>query len=129
MWSPCCPIKGVPFAYLAVSGALRGLGSEFEAAARVHGSGRVATAKILAALIAPACWSAFAIVFAESVSDFAVAATLANDAHFPVATYTLYDAVDSFPVRFPVAAAVGWVLMAMAGLALLVQTRALRGRS
>ena len=122
-------IKGVPFAYLAVSGALRGLGSEFETAARVHGAGRVATAKILAALIAPACWSAFAIVFAESVSDFGVAATLANDAHFPVATYTLYDAVDSFPVRFPVAAAVGWVLMAMAGLALLAQTRALRGRS
>lgn len=122
-------VKGVPFAYLAVSGALRGLGSEFETAARVHGAGRVATAKILAALIAPACWSAFAIVFAESVSDFGVAATLANDAHFPVATYTLYDAVDSFPVRFPVAAAVGWVLMAMAGLALLAQTRALRGRS
>ena len=122
-------IKGVPFAYLAVSGALRGLGSEFETAARVHGAGRLATAKILAALIAPACWSAFAIVFAESVSDFGVAATLANDAHFPVATYTLYDAVDSFPVRFPVAAAVGWVLMAMAGLALLAQTRALRGRS
>lgn len=122
-------IKGVPFAYLAVSGALRGLGSEFETAARVHGAGRMATAKILAALIAPACWSAFAIVFAESVSDFGVAATLANDAHFPVATYTLYDAVDSFPVRFPVAAAVGWVLMAMAGLALLAQTRALRGRS
>lgn len=122
-------IKGVPFAYLAVSGALRGLGSEFETAARVHGAGRVATAKILAALIAPACWSAFAIVFAESVSDFGVAATLANDAHFPVATYSLYDAVDSFPVRFPVAAAVGWVLMAMAGLALLAQTRALRGRS
>ena len=122
-------IKGVPFAYLAVSGALRGLGSEFETAARVHGAGRMATAKILAALIAPACWSAFAIVFAEAVSDFGVAATLANDAHFPVATYTLYDAVDSFPVRFPVAAAVGWVLMAMAGLALLAQTRALRGRS
>lgn len=122
-------IKGVPFAYLALSGALRGLGAQFEDAARVHGGGRLAAAKIVAALIAPACWSALAIVFAESVSDFGVAATLANDAHFPVATYTLYNAIDSFPVQFPVAAAVGWVLMAMAGLALLAQTRALRGRS
>ncbi len=122
-------VKGVPFAYLAISGALRGLGEEFEAAARVHGGGRGDAARVVMALLAPACWSAFAIVFAESISDFGVAATLANDAHFPVATFTLYNAIDSFPVNFPVAAAVGWILMAMAGLALLAQTRALRGRS
>lgn len=122
-------VKGVPFAYLAFSGALRGLGDEFEAAARVHGGGRIAAGRIVLALLAPACWSAFAIVFAESISDFGVAVTLANDAHFPVATFTLYNAIDSFPVEFPVAAAVGWILMAMAGLALFAQTRALRGRS
>jgi iron(III) transport system permease protein len=122
-------VKGVPFAFLALSGALRGLGEEFEAAARVHGGGRSAAARVVLALLAPACWSAFAIVFAESVSDFGVAATLANDAHFPVATFTLYNAIDNFPVQFPVAAAVGWILMALAGLALLAQTRALRGRS
>jgi len=122
-------VKGVPFAYLALSGALRGLGEEYEAAARVHGGGRLAAARMVASLMAPGCWSAFAIVFAESVSDFGVAATLANDAHFPIATYTLYNAINSFPVRFPVAAAVGWVLMGLAGLALLAQTRALRGRS
>lgn len=122
-------IKGVPFAYLALAGALRGLGDEFESAARVHGGNARSAARIVAALIAPACWSAFAIVFAESVSDFGVAATLANDAHFPVATFTLYNAIDSFPVNFPVAAAVGWVLMALAGIALFAQSRALRGRS
>lgn len=122
-------IKGVPFAYLAISGAMRGLGSEFEAAARVHGGGRVAAARIATALLAPACWSAFAIVFAESISDFGVAATLANDSGFPVATYTLYNAIDSFPVQFPVAAAVAWILMGMAGLAIFAQARALGGRS
>jgi iron(III) transport system permease protein len=122
-------VKGVPFAYLAVSGALRGLGEEFETAARVHGGGRAAAARMVLALIAPAFWSAFAIVFAESVSDFGVAATLANDAHFPVATFTLYRAIATFPVQFATAAAVGWILMAMAGLALLLQARALRGRS
>ena len=122
-------MKGLPFAYLALSGALGGLGDEFEAAARVHGGSARSAGRIVAALIAPACWSAFAIVFAESVSDFGVAATLANDAHFPVATFTLYNAIDNFPVNFPVAAAVGWVLMALAGIALFAQTRALRGRS
>ncbi len=122
-------VKGVPFAYLAISGALRGLGEEFEAAVRVHGGGPLDAARVVLALLAPAIWSALAIVFAESVSDFGVAATLANDAHFPVATFTLYNAVDNFPIRFPVAAAIGWILMALAGLALLAQGRALRGRT
>ena len=121
--------KGVPFAYLAISGALRGLGEEFETAVRVHGGGPLDATRVVLALLAPAIWSALAIVFAESISDFGVAATLANDAHFPVATFTLYNAVGNFPIRFPVAAAIGWILMAMAGLALLAQGRALRGRS
>ncbi|MBS2964724.1 iron ABC transporter permease [Actinocrinis puniceicyclus] len=122
-------VKGIPFAYLAIGAGLRGLGEEFEAAVRVHGGGRAAAARTVAGLLAPALWSALAIVFAESVSDFGVAATLANDAHFPVATFALYNAVDNFPVQFPVAAAVGWVLLGMAGLALLAQSAALRGRS
>ena len=122
-------VKGIPFAYLAISAGLRGLGEEFEAAVRVHGGGRVAVTRTVLALLAPAIWSSLAIVFAESISDFGVASTLANDAHFPVATFELYNAVDNFPVQFPVAAAVGWILLAMAGLALYAQHRALRGRS
>ncbi|GAA3110056.1 hypothetical protein GCM10010464_86140 [Pseudonocardia yunnanensis] len=122
-------VKGVPFAYLAISSALRGLGEEFESAIRVHGGGPVAALRVVVALLSPAVWSALAIVFAESVSDFGVAATLASDAHFPVATFTLYNAVNSFPIRFPVAAAVGWLLMGLAGLVLLAQSWALRGRS
>lgn len=121
--------KGVPFAFLAISGALRGLGEEFESAVRVHGGGPIAAARILVGLLAPAIWSALAIVFAESVSDFGVAATLANDAHFPVATYTLYNAVQAFPIQFPIAAAVGWILMGFVVLALFAQNRALRTRS
>ena len=122
-------MKGLPFAYLAISSALRGLGEEFEDAVRVHGGGRIAATRVVIALLAPAIWSALAIVFAESVSDFGVAATLANDAHFPVATYTLYNSVEAFPIQFPVAAAVGWVLMGLAGIALLAQGWALRSRS
>ena len=122
-------VKGLPFAYLALSSALRGLGDEFEAAARVRGAGRLAATRIVIALLAPAGWSAFAIVFAESVSDFGVGATLASAAHFPLATYALYNAVEAFPVDFPTAAAIGWVLLAMAGLALWAQNHAMRGRS
>jgi iron(III) transport system permease protein len=121
--------KGVPFAYLAISSALRGLGEEFEAAVRVHGGGPLDSARMVIGLLSPAVWSALAIVFAESVSDFGVAATLANDAHFPVATYTLFNAVEAFPIDFSVAAAVGWVLLGLVALALIAQDRALRSRS
>ncbi len=122
-------VKGLPFAYLAIAGALRGLGDEFEDAARVHGGSPATGLRISASLLAPAFWSAFAIVFAESVSDFGVADTLAHDAHFPVLTYTLYTAIDAFPVDFPVAAAIGWVLLALAGLAIIAQNLAIRGRA
>jgi iron(III) transport system permease protein len=121
--------KGIPFAFLAISAALRGLGEEFESAVRVHGGGPIDAARVMVALLAPAMWSALAIVFAESVSDFGVADTLANDAHFPVATYTLYNAVQGFPIQFSVAAAVSWVLMGLVVLALIAQGRALRSRS
>lgn len=122
-------VKGLPFAYLAIAGALRGLGDEFEDAARVHGGSPATGLRISASLLAPAFWSAFAIVFAESVSDFGVADTLAHDAHFPVLTYTLYTAIDAFPVNFPVAAAIGWVLLGLAGLAIMAQNLAMRGRA
>ena len=122
-------MKGVPFAYLAIAAALGGVGREYGDAARVHGAGRLAATRVLVAILAPACWSALAIVFAESISDFGVASTVAATAHFPVATYTLYLAIDTMPIQFSLAAAVGWCLIAMAGLALFIQYRALRDRS
>lgn len=122
-------IKGVPFAFLAISAALGGLGSSFEQAARVHGASRLQALRTVVPIIAPALWASLAIVFAESVSDFGVASTLAFDAHFPVATFGLFSAVNSTPVRFDLAAAIGWTLVALALLALLAQARSTRGRS
>ena len=122
-------VKGIPFAYLAISHALRGLGHEYEEAVRVHGGGAVASMRVVVSLLAPAIWAALAIVFAESVSDFGVASTLANDSHFTVATFELYTAVQAFPVQFPVASAISWVLLIFVVLALWAQSRALKGRS
>lgn len=122
-------VKGVPFAYLTISNALRGLGDEYVEASRVHGGSRLAAGRIVVALIAPAVWSALAIVFAESISDYGVAATLTSLAHFPVATGAIYTAVQAFPAQFPVAAAVSWILLGLIVLALVLQNAALRGRS
>lgn len=122
-------LRNVPFAFLAISTALAGMGQEFEDAARVHGSSRWHSLTVVAPIVAPAIWSALAIGFAESVSDFGVAATLANQANFPLGTYQLYAAINDFPPSFPTAAAMAWLLVGSVALPLALQARALRGRS
>ncbi|MEI6120644.1 MAG: ABC transporter permease subunit [Actinomycetes bacterium] len=121
--------KGIPFAYLVISNAMRGLGEEFEQAVRVHGGSRWDAFKTMSTLLLPAIWSGVAIVFAETISDFGVASQLSSPGRFSVATFTLYRAIESIPVLFPVCAAVSVVLLALVVLALIAQSRALRGRS
>lgn len=120
--------KGVPFAFLACSPALGAIGREYEDAARVHGAGRIGAWRTLLPMVSPAIWSALALVFAETISDFGVASTLAASSKFQLGTYTLFGAIDNYPTQFPVAAAVGWCLVAAVGVALVLQARALRGR-
>ena len=122
-------LRSVPFTYLAVTAALAGLGQEFEDAARVHGAGRVGTLRLIWPMLAPAIWSALAIGFAESISDFGVAATLAYNSNFSLATYQLYAAIGNFPPNFPLASAMGTLLVAAVAIPLALQARALRGRS
>lgn len=119
-------VKGFPFAFLAIAAVLPGLGSSFEHAARAHGASRWGALRIVVPILAPALWTALAIVFAESISDFGVAATLAFDAHFPVATFALFNAVETEPIQFALAAAIGVTLVGLAAVALLAQRRALR---
>ncbi len=121
--------KGIPFAYLAIAAGLGGLGREFEDAARVHGATPRESLRIAMTILSPALWSALAIVFAEAISDFGVASTLGYGARFPLATFTLYRAINSIPIRFPVASVIGWFLVSAMIVALLVQNRALKGRS
>jgi iron(III) transport system permease protein len=122
-------MRCVPFAYLTITASLAGLGQEFEDAARVHGASRFTAMRLVLPILAPAIMSALAIGFAESISDFGVADTLAYNSHFSLATYQLYSAIGNFPPSFPGAAAIGVVLVASVALPLTLQARALRGRS
>ncbi len=122
-------IRCVPFTYLTVTASLAGLGQELEDAARVHGASRIAALRLVLPILAPAIWSALAIGFAETVSDFGVADTLAYQSHFPLATYQLYQAIGNFPPSFPGAAAIGVILVASVAVPLVLQARALRGRA
>jgi iron(III) transport system permease protein len=122
-------LRCVPFSFLAITAALAGLGQEFEDAARVHGASRLGAMRLVVPILAPAIWSALAIGFAESISDFGVAATLAYNSNFSLATYQLYAAIGNFPPSFPLAAGMGWLLVAAVAIPLALQARALRGRS
>ena len=122
-------LRCAPFSYLAISAALNGLGQEFEDAARVHGATRFGALRLIVPILAPAIMSALAIGFAESISDFGVAATLAYTSNFPLATYALYGAIGNFPPDFPLAAGMAWLLVAAVAIPLALQARALRGRS
>jgi iron(III) transport system permease protein len=122
-------LRCVPFSYLVISAALNGLGQEFEDAARVHGASRFQALRLIVPILAPAIMSALAIGFAESISDFGVAATLAYSSNFTLATYALYAAIGNFPPSFPLAAGMSWLLVAAVAIPLALQARALRGRS
>ncbi len=122
-------LRCVPFTYLAITAAMAGLGQEFEDAARVHGAGRVMTLRLIWPMLAPAIWSALAIGFAESISDFGVAATLAYNSNFLLATYQVFADIGNFPPSFPAASATGTLLVAAVAIPLALQARALRGRS
>ncbi|HEY6497689.1 MAG TPA: ABC transporter permease subunit [Trebonia sp.] len=122
-------LRCVPFSYLAISAALNGLGQEFEDAARVHGASRWQALRLIVPILAPALMSALAIGFAESISDFGVAATLAYNSNFSLATYALYAAIGNFPPSFPLAAGMSWLLVLAVSVPLFLQARALRGRS
>lgn len=122
-------LRSVPFTYLAITAALAGLGQEFEDAARVHGASRAAALRLVLPILAPAIWSALAIGFAESVSDFGVAFTIAYNSNFPLATYQLFADIGNFPPSFPLAAGIGWLLVAAVAIPLALQARALHGRS
>ena len=122
-------IAAIPFSYFVVSAGLQGLGSEFEDAARIHGASRFLTMRTVLPIIAPALLSAFAISFAETMSDFGVAFTLAYHSHFPLATYTLFSAISNFPANFPVAAVIAFILIISTVPPIVLQSRVMRRRS
>ncbi len=123
-------LKTFPYVYLSVSAALRWLGSEFEDAARLSGARTWrAWLSINAPLLLPAILAAGLIAFAEALSDFGIAATIAQSSNVTLVTYQIYTAINTSPVNFSLAAALSLLLFIAIALALLVQAGVLRRRS
>jgi len=120
----------LPFSYLIVSAGLRGLGSEFEDAARVHGARRILVLRTVLPMLAPALLGAFALSFAETMSDFGVAFTMSQGhSVFPLATFTLFGAIYQQPSNFSVAAVIAAVLIILTIPPIYMQSRLMKGRS
>jgi iron(III) transport system permease protein len=123
-------LKSFPYVYLSVTAALRWLGSEFEDAARLSGAHIWrAWLSINAPLLMPAIFAGGLIAFAESLSDFGTAATIAQSSNVTLVTYQIYSAINTSPVNFSLAAALSLLLFIAIALALLVQGGVQRRRS
>ena len=110
-----------PFATFIVGNALRGLGSEMEDAARLGGVPlwRV-WMNINLPLLAPALALSFIAIFAQVLSDFGLASTIARMSNFGVLTYEIYAATSSYPIDFPLAGTQSLVLLLLVTIAVLI---------
>ncbi len=123
-------LKTFPFVYIAVTAALHWLGSEFEDAARMAGARTWrAWLSINTPLLLPAIFAAGLIAFAEALSDFGTAATIAQNSNVTLVTYQIYAAINTSPVNFSLAAALSLLLFIAISAALLIQAAILRTRS
>ena len=123
-------LKTFPYVYLSVNAALHWLGSEFEDAARLTGARTWrAWISITIPLLLPAILAAGLIAFAEALSDFGTAATIAQSSNLTLVTYQIYTAINTSPVNFSLAAALSLLLFIAISLALLIQSMILRSRS
>ncbi|WP_181182673.1 iron ABC transporter permease [Mesorhizobium sp. B3-1-9] len=118
-----------PLAAFIIGSALAGLGSELEDAARLSGAGPLRIwLRVNGPLLAPAIVLSFIATFAEVLSDFGLASTIARMSSFGVLTYGIYAAASDYPVDFPAAGAQALVLLALV-LLVVVADRLLRRRA
>ena len=101
-WCCCSGCAAVPFTFLAITAALAGLGPGIRG--RRPGPRRrprPGALRLILPILAPAIWSALAIGFAESVSDFGVAATLAYNSQLPARHLPALRGHQQLPAQLP----------------------------
>ncbi|MDP8996340.1 MAG: iron ABC transporter permease [Pseudomonadota bacterium] len=115
-----------PLPYFVLTGALAGLGSEFEDAARLSGAGlRRVWLQINMPLLLPAIALCVIAVYAEVLSDFGLASTIARLSGFTLLTYGIYVAASAYPVDFALAGSQALILLCLVA-AIVLADRLLR---
>ena len=119
-------LANAPYAYLTLSAALGGLGSQYGEARSVH-EWADGDRPVVIPVLAPAVLASVALVFVETMSDYGVSSTLAFQSHFQMATYGIYEAISNLPAQFGVAGVLSLLLLLSAALPLALQSRVTRG--
>lgn len=123
-------IRLLPMAMITIDGALRGMGDEFRDAARTLGANSFTVyIRVILPLLRPALIASFFIVLAEAAGDFGVAATLAYDSHWILLSYLIYQSLNTFPANFGLAAVQSIALMAVVGVAQLLEKTTAKQRA
>ncbi|TAM86998.1 MAG: iron ABC transporter permease [Candidimonas sp.] len=119
-----------PVAVLMIGAAMQRMDSSLEESSAIFGAGRFRTAmRITLPLLMPAILSAALFVFTSMMGAFAIPTMLGTSARFYVATTAIYVMFQSYPPNYPLAAAIGIVLIAIAALGVWLYTRAVKSRS
>ncbi len=120
----------MPAAYLMIAAAMRGMDPSLEEGSSVLGGGKFVTAwKVTLPLLKPAILSAALFLFTMSLGAFAIPAVLGTSSRFYVVTTAIYVLFQGFPPNYPLAAAMGVVLILFTCLALWFYARAVGKRS
>ena len=119
-----------PVAVLIIGAAMQRMDPALEECSSIFGSGKLRTAwKVTLPLMLPAILSAALFMFTSMIGAFAIPTMLGASSRFYVATNAMYILLQGYPPNYPLAAALGLVLIAMTAVAVWLVQRVLRGRS
>ncbi len=119
-----------PVAILMIGAAMQRMDPSLEESSAMLGGGLVRTAlTVTLPLMLPAILSASLFLFVSIGGAFAIPAILGAEERIYVVTTAIYQLFQSYPPRYPLAAAIGSVLIAIALLALWLHGRILRGKT
>jgi iron(III) transport system permease protein len=119
-----------PVAVLIIGAAMQRMDPALEECSTIFGSGKLRTAlKITLPLMMPAILSAALFMFTSMIGSFAIPTMLGASSRFYVSTNAMYILLQGYPPDYPLAAALGLVLIVMTAVAVWLVQRVLRGRS
>ena len=119
-----------PYVYMFTSAALRNMDPSLEEAAEMSGASALRTIlTVTFPLIAPAIVSGMLLSFVVMLGIYGIPAVLGAPANIPVLTTYIYTLTAWSPPLYSSAAAVAVILMVVTGVLVLLQNKALSGRS
>ncbi|KLK94598.1 hypothetical protein AA309_02590 [Microvirga vignae] len=104
-------LYNVPYAYMTVSAALKGMDPSMEEASYLNGAGTLSTAlKVTFPVVRPSIISAFFFVFVLTCGTFSIPAALGGTQAMPFLAVDIYRSVATYPINYARAAAIGTLL-------------------